>query len=175
MALSNPARNLAYNPTVKIPGYEIKGLKLDIGCGEKKMKSDQGFIGLDIVDLGQEIVWNVDQGIPLPSNSCTNIFMHHVLEHLENPLFVLNECWRVLDKEGEIEIVVPYHKESGAYVLHHTHFFSKKTFEHLEIRDINHRYGIRPWIVKELTVGDEKWIDDYGEPTIHVILSPKAI
>ncbi len=171
MAKVNPARHLAYKPKIELTNLD--NVKLEIGSGEKRLKQAQGFIGLDIVDLGQEIVWNVDLGIPLPNRSVTAIFMHHVLEHFEDPLFVLNECWRVLKMDGELEVVVPYYKESGAYVLHHTHFFSQKTFEHLQIKDIWHRYGIRPWFVDELTVGDEEWIDDYGEPTIHCVMRPK--
>lgn len=170
MSIQNPADKMAYTPQIRLD--KLDDLRVDIGCGAKKMKKHQGLIGVDVVDLGQEIVWDVDRGIPLPDDSTKEVFMHHVLEHLKDPLFVLNECWRILKKGGELEIVVPHHQQSGAYVLHHTHFFSDMSFKHLTIHGLYERYGIRQWSMVELNVGEEAWVDDYGEPTIHCILTP---
>lgn len=169
MSITVPHHNRMFT-LPKLDNYD--NIKLDIGSGEKQMKKKEGYIGLDIEPLGQEIVWDVDCGIPLPSNSCTNIFMHHVLEHVKDPIFVMNECNRVLQRNGEIEVIVPYYKEAEAYVLHHTHFFSEDTFKHLCIHGLEKRYGIRQWHNLEISVGDPKWVSDFKQPTVYARLSP---
>jgi len=59
---------------VKIKNF--KDIYLDLGCGDKKHRrpiKGKNNVGLDIIDYGQEIVWDVKDGIPLPDNSCEYI------------------------------------------------------------------------------------------------------
>ena len=48
----------------KLPKLELgKKVEVEIGCGYKLQK---GFIGIDMRNCGQDIVWDVRDGIPLP-------------------------------------------------------------------------------------------------------------
>jgi len=60
-----------------------QGIKLDIGCGERK---NDGFIGMDIRPMkGVDIVWNLERfPYPLPDESVSLAVASHVLEHI-NP------------------------------------------------------------------------------------------
>jgi len=153
---------------VSVPFETLGSIKLEIGCGQQKTM--ENYVGLDIQDFGQEIVWDLDNGIPLPDNSCEAIFARHVLEHLDNPVFCLNECWRVLRPHGVLEVLVPYFREPEACALFHTHFFSEDTFKTLTIGGVEERYGVRPWKEIEISVGTDKWPSGSGQKTVYAKL-----
>ena len=92
-------RKIQYNNSVPI--------YLDIGCKDKKK---QGYIGIDILNFGQEIVWDVTQGLPFMDGSVSKIYCSHLLEHLENldiqDFFI--EMHRVCKNEAEIELRTPH-------------------------------------------------------------------
>ncbi len=99
--------------------------KIDIGCKNLKKK---GFIGIDILDFGQEIVWDITGGLPFPDNSITEIFISHTLEHIEEkdvaPLFV--EMYRVCEDGAKIDIVIPHSDNIQAYYLGHVSYWNEK-------------------------------------------------
>ena len=99
-------------PILKYP------IKLDIGCARGKQK---GFIGLDIRDCGQEIIWDARDGIPFPDDSIDDIFSSHFLEHLDDSdaRDFLQECMRVVKKGGRICIRVPLATTTGAIMWQH--------------------------------------------------------
>lgn len=74
---------------------------LNLGCGK-----DTDGIGIDI-NYKPDIRHNLNDGIPVESNSVERIKCHHVLEHLESPITVLREIKRVLKSNGEASIIVP--------------------------------------------------------------------
>ncbi len=82
-------------------------LKIDIGCKTSKKK---GFQGIDILDFGQEIVWDVTTGLPLPDNTVQEIYCSHFLEHLkvEQIQDFFLEMHRVCKEGSLIEIKVPH-------------------------------------------------------------------
>ena len=81
----------------KLPKIDFnKEININIGCGPR---NEIGFIGLDMRDCGQEIIWDAREGIPLPDNTVTKIWTSHFLEHLtdqENKDF-FRECYRRQD------------------------------------------------------------------------------
>ena len=105
-------------PTIKLRGK----IKLDIGCGAGKQK---GFIGLDRRDCGQEILWDVREGIPFPDNSVDMIWTCHVMEHFNNveSMDVLREMYRVLKIGGAMVHTTPHASDqTSCYFGHETYW-----------------------------------------------------
>lgn len=159
----------------KIVFPALDNLKLDVGCGgdlfnAKHHGQGDGFVGIDIVDYGQAIVWDIETGLPVPDNSCVNIFCSHVIEHVDDVVGLMNEFWRVLKPEGELYIVCPHRENEHAYLVHHLRRFDKKTFEAFDFSwspndEWKRDYDILPWSIKELVVNSRK--------DIHLKASPK--
>ncbi len=79
----------------------------------KRFKNTK-FYGIDIElppDNSQQylnqIQHDVNKGIPYDSSSFDLIYLGQILEHLENPNFVISEIYRVLVNEGKLIIDVP--------------------------------------------------------------------
>ena len=112
----------------KLPNIKVN--KLNVGCGNKK---EPGYIGIDVRDCGQEIVWDVRKGIPLPDNSVELIWSSHVLEHFDN-----NECeelfrefYRILKPGGKIQSIVPHALDPTAFYFDHITFWNEERIETL--------------------------------------------
>jgi len=92
-----------------------KGIRLDLGCGENKQPN---WTGLDIRKVkGVDIVHDIQKiPYPLKANSCFQILMSHVWEHIEpkNRIKVMDELWRIMMPEGQLLISVPYYLSFGA-------------------------------------------------------------
>lgn len=96
--------------------------RLNLGIGTKQMPP--GVVSIGLPDWDAEI-----DMIPRADSSVCEIWALHFLEHIENVMFVLQECHRVLAPGGVMNIVVPY----GAchmYVhdLTHKHMFNEDTW-----------------------------------------------
>lgn len=141
--LSRTQRFIKRVPVLEFP------IKLEIGCGDEASRKE-GYVGLDILDLGQEIVWNAEEGIPLPDNSCSEIFSNHTFEHFEDPVAVFNECHRILKPKGTLFVIVPYYKQEKAFALHHSRLWSIETFKSLNWGDFEEHYGCKRWEILEL-------------------------
>ena len=114
----------------KLP--QLKGkINLDIGCGEKKQP---GYIGIDVRDCGQEIVWDVRDGIPLPDNSVDSIISIHFIEHLTNDeaIELFEDAYRVLKPGGIMFNVVPHVDDPTAYYFDHETFWNESRITALE-------------------------------------------
>ncbi len=87
--------------------------------------------------------------IPFANRSIDTIHCYHMLEHVDEPLFFLKECQRVLKYGGLMNIVVPYYTCQMAYQdITHTKFFTLDTFGRL----FNNHYYTPLAIEWELTV-----------------------
>lgn len=138
-------------PMLKFP------INLEIGCGDAEHKR-KDHVGLDIRDYGQDILCDVEDGIPLPDNSCLSIYASHVFEHLENLVFVMNECHRVLQKRGELWIIVPHISCEKAYVPSHIIQFNKYTFDFFQYPEYAKNYNGSCWEIKEYVENQKKHI-----------------
>jgi predicted SAM-dependent methyltransferase len=91
---------------------------IDIGCKDKTQK---GYIGIDIKDFGQNIVWDVTCGLPFPDSSVSKIYTGHFLEHIKDSdledLFF--EIIRVSKPGAIITIKVPHSSTIEASYLCH--------------------------------------------------------
>ena len=112
-------------------------LFLDLGCGNKKMP---GFFGVDIMKLScVDLVRDIEQeGLPFSTSSILHIRCFHFLEHVNDPIKIINECWRVLVKHGTLEISVPTIVGGWAFAdLTHRNFFNQLSFFHY----FDHRFS----------------------------------
>lgn len=110
----------------KVP--QLKKIKLDIGCGEKPAP---GYIGMDVRDCGQEVVWDARQGIPFPDSSVEEIRTSHFLEHLDDDQGIdfLQECMRVLKPKGKMINRLPHLFSSTAFFFGHKSFWNEGRVE----------------------------------------------
>ena len=89
---------------------------IDLGPGPWKKK---GFFGIDIrpfwagenpdknLEVDADMFHDLNSGIPFPSNTIEEICASHFMEHVANIYFMLDECHRVLQPKGILEIIVP--------------------------------------------------------------------
>ena len=100
-------------------------IKLDLGCGAKKK---EGYTGVDMVDFGQEIVFDVRNGIPVPDDSVEDLFSSHFVEHLEErDIFMLfSEFLRICKDGAEIKIICPEASTEEAYFDCHRSLWHEK-------------------------------------------------
>jgi SAM-dependent methyltransferase len=112
--------------------------KLHLGCGKIIKK---GYINLDVKKLpGVDIVHDLTKfPYPFEDNSLDLIEMHHVLEHLEKPLRVIEEIWRISKPGAKAIISVPHWSHFTAYGdFTHVNYFSSALFIYFE--DKNSEY-----------------------------------
>ena len=133
-------------------------IRLDVGCGSAPRP---GFVGLDKEDYGQEIVWDAEQGIPLPDDSCAEIFCQHTVEHLTDLVGVMREFWRVLGPRGKLTIIAPHRTSIQALKPTHVRLIDEGTFLAFAEED---KQGAKYWRIEEMAVNER--------PDIHVIMSP---
>lgn len=106
-------------------------IKLDLGCGPTNLIPD-GYIGIDRLDFGQTIVWDILDGIPLPDNSVSHIFTSHFLEHVpQNRIEELwEEMYRVLCNGGRVTIRIPHASDTRyAFIPGHQSQWTEKSIE----------------------------------------------
>ena len=82
---------------------------LDLGCGDNKV---EGAIGLDNIALSEvDIVHDLLHfPYPIKANSFDTIYLRHVIEHfnIDKINNIMNECYRILKKDGQLFINVPH-------------------------------------------------------------------
>lgn len=88
---------------------------LDIGCGNKKYKGNEGdiVIGMDRVNLPDVDIIRDMETFPYPfeDEEFDKVVMNHTLEHVSREnmtnVKIVEEIYRVLKKEGILEVEVP--------------------------------------------------------------------
>ena len=90
-----------------------KYIKLELGSGRigepPWEKAPWATIGLShSADPHSDIYYDLNRGIPLPGMSVDEIHSSQVLEHLRDPIRIMNEQWRVLKPGGFVHACVPH-------------------------------------------------------------------
>lgn len=100
------------------------GTVLDVGCGSAKTR---GAIGLDIsADTDADIVHDLNVfPYPIEDASFDHVLMQDVLEHVRDPIRVVEELHRILRVDGRLQLRTPHFSSALAYgdPSHH-HYFS---------------------------------------------------
>lgn len=83
-------------------------MKLVIGSGPVA-QPEKDVIYLDCLAFqGVTIVRDIEKGLPFDNRKFDKIEAHHVLEHINDLVFVMNELHRVLKTKGILDIIVPF-------------------------------------------------------------------
>jgi len=134
-------------------------LKLDIGCGISKR---DGFIGVDIIPLdGVDVVHDLNHfPYPFESDTTSEVWMDNILEHLDKPLEVMNEIFRICINHAIITISVPYFRSFYAFVdPTHCNFFSVEYFNYFDPTHPfcrKYKYGKVHFVIKKIEF-DREW------------------
>lgn len=145
-------------------------IKISIGCGQK---AEEGFIGLDNVFYGHNVIWEASKKLPYQDDSAEFIKAHNFIEHIERQKWqsVFNECWRILKKDGQLEIVVPNAERSLGLALSdptHLSLWVNGTLKYLRgDRPRNSDIGFKHWEVLINKPYEKEERDDY------ILLTPK--
>ena len=102
-------------------------IRLNLGCGTNPL---EGWVNIDRVP-GLEIDFTFDldnckeRPLPYPDNSVDIILLSHVMEHLNRPLDLMEELYRVAKPEAKLTIRVPHGASDDAFEdpTHVTAFF----------------------------------------------------
>lgn len=107
----------------RFPKYK-EPFKLNIGSGSNPMK---GYINIDNRDLGDNMVWNISNGIPFPDNSAEHIYSSHFIEHLTDAdsIEFLREALRVLKPKAKLTVVCPHAISHWAFYPGHLSFWNE--------------------------------------------------
>lgn len=98
-----------------------KGHLLDVGCGGGQFLSTMKSLGWSVQGVefdpssakqaadrtGAQIFCGVLEEARLPPASFDAVTLHHVVEHLHNPVVTLQECRRILKPAGRIYLLTP--------------------------------------------------------------------
>lgn len=135
-------------------------LKLDLGCGNAKR---DGFTGVDSLSLpGVDIVHNLAKyPYPFSDNSVEEVWLDNVLEHLPNPMLVIEEIYRICKKDAVVNVAVPYFRSFYATIdPTHVNFFGLNWFNYFDPAHPFHKkyqYSKASFKVEKILF-DREWI-----------------
>jgi predicted SAM-dependent methyltransferase len=85
-----------------------KNLKVNVGPG---MSAKEGWVNIDIFQFpGVNCIYDCRRSLPFADQSAAVIFTEHFFEHIEyveEAPFFLSECYRVLQPNGVLRVIVP--------------------------------------------------------------------
>jgi predicted SAM-dependent methyltransferase len=117
-------------------------MKIDFGCGQRKK---EGYVGVDALSIpGVDVVHDLNIfPYPFEDNSADDIWMDNVLEHLDNPLKVMEEIYRISKNDAKVLISVPYFRSFYATIdPTHKNYFGVWWFNYFDPSHPFHsRYG----------------------------------
>jgi predicted SAM-dependent methyltransferase len=117
--------------TRRYPQVKDKKVMLNLGCGGQRLNR---YIGIDIRDLGQKMVWDVRDGLPFPDNSVDEVFSCHFIEHLtdKESLELFHEIYRVLKVGATTHHRCPHQTHPTAYFWGHRSFWNEARIKAIE-------------------------------------------
>ena len=121
----------------KKPKYD----KLQIGCGWNKMSS---VVNIDKAsEVKPDFVVNIEEGLPFPDNSFSQIYSYHCLEHIRPQYwkFVLNEIARVSKNGCVLEMKLPFDNVGQRTNCDHDRTFSWHSFDQLKEDGLREYYA----------------------------------
>ena len=121
---------------------------LNLGCGYEYIKSNykEKWINIDINKefFKADKYINLDDSnlkLPFDETSIDIICANHILEHIENIIPLMNECYRILKINGIMKIIVPVNEGWFADPTH-KRYFNHLTFRYFCDYPFSDSYGI---------------------------------
>jgi ubiquinone/menaquinone biosynthesis C-methylase UbiE len=92
--------------------------RINLGCGTNIKK---GYINVDTEDYeGVDIIHDLNKyPYPFKDNSVDEVYMEHVLEHLEDQGKTIEEIYRILKKKGSFILIYPFWNSGIAHGYGH--------------------------------------------------------
>ncbi|MGI9119335.1 MAG: methyltransferase domain-containing protein [Acidimicrobiales bacterium] len=131
---------------------------VDIGCGATRQYPQA--VGIDqIPSPVTGVVADLEASLPLASDSVDHLFAVHVLEHVHEPLRLMNEVHRVLRPDGVAHVMVPHWRHPNAVAdPTHIRYFGLETFRYF----CQDRPGVSCFWPLALSVSHDTVIADLG-------------
>ncbi len=123
------------------------GAVLDVGCGAKKWP---GAVGLDLSpDTDADVVHDLDAfPYPFDEGSFDQVLMQDVIEHVREPIRVMDELHRICRAGARIQLRTPHFSSMLAYSdPTHTHNFSREAIRTLAEPRFSHYTAVRMRVV----------------------------
>lgn len=104
-------------------------MRLNLGSGKFY---ERGYINTEIsTRFKAELYHDLEQGIPLKDSSVDEVRAHHVIEHLSDTIFIMNEIWRVCKDGALVDIEVPHQDCLMAFAdPTHKKIFNEESFNY---------------------------------------------
>ena len=143
----------SHNGGAMIDIEALKGINLDIGCGESKQPN---FVGMDKRLLpGVDILHDLeDFPFPLPDDCCWNIVGSHILEHIKPQYSIplMDELWRIMKPNGRLALSTPYAGSPGFWQdPTHCNGWTEATFQYFDpTYPLYTIYRPKPWKIEHI-------------------------
>lgn len=108
--------------------------RLNLGCG-KELR--EGFTGVDRLHLpGVDVVHDLNRfPYPFQDNEIDEVWMDNVLEHLDQPVKVAEEIYRISKHGAKVTASVPFFRSTYAFIdPTHKNFFTAQWFSYFDPR-----------------------------------------
>jgi SAM-dependent methyltransferase len=104
---------------------------VDLGCGHNKR---QGAFGFDCrKQPGVDALCDIEVPLPLRNDSADIVHLSHVVEHVRDVLFFMEEVYRICKPGAEVHVAVPYYTSRGAFRdPTHVRYITEDTFQYFE-------------------------------------------
>jgi SAM-dependent methyltransferase len=107
--VNTPQKLVRFEKMVKLMK---KGSVLDIGCNRPNPYLNDA-VGIDYLNVPKHsnykkiVKADVNKGLPFKDNSFDNVLAGEIIEHLDNPLGFVKECYRILKPKGKLILTTP--------------------------------------------------------------------
>jgi glycosyltransferase involved in cell wall biosynthesis len=155
---------LRYSRDMAVRWARDEGLSL-LDLGGRFGRWD-GFTTVDLLDA--DVTTNLNGRWPFADNSVGVIKAHHIFEHLKDPVWTMNEAFRVLAPGGWLFVEVPSTDGRGAWQdPTHVSFWNENSIRYYTTEQ--HGQYIRPAWRGRFQNARTVTYDPFGDPTVPVV------
>jgi len=121
-------------------------VKLNLGSADAVLK---GYTNVDIVPAPGVEVADLTKPWPWKDNSVDYVRASHVIEHLPDKIFTMNELWRVLKPGAKADIAVPTTDGPGAWQdPTHVSFWNRRSFLYYDVESPYRQWSAPQYNIK---------------------------